>query len=136
MFGIGFGEMLIIGVVLLIAVGPRELPKLMKTVGKGMREVRKASNELRKSTGIDELMADDELRNPLKDQKPFRRTLVAADLERELPPQGVDVAHAQHRAEALARVAASAPGAAPGRYAAAAPAGPLDPGGGQGQESS
>ena len=105
MFGIGFGEMLIIGVILLLAVGPKELPKLMKTVGKGMREVRKASNELRKSTGIDELLNDDELRNPLKDQKPIRRSLVAADLEREIPPHGVDVSHAQHRAESLARVA-------------------------------
>jgi sec-independent protein translocase protein TatB len=113
MFGIGFGEMLIIGIILLIAVGPRELPKLMKTVGKGMREVRKASNELRKSTGIDELLNDDELRNPLKDQKPIRRSLVAADLEREVPPHGVDVSHAQHRAESLARVAqAVAPAAA------------------------
>jgi sec-independent protein translocase protein TatB len=105
MFGIGFGEMLIIGIILLIAVGPKDLPKLMKTVGKGMREVRKASNDLRKSTGIDELLNDDELRNPLKDQKPARRSLVAADLEREIPPQGVDLAHAQHRAESQARVA-------------------------------
>ena len=122
MFGIGFGEMLIIGVILLLAVGPKELPKLMKTVGKGMREVRKASNDLRKSTGIDELLNDDELRNPLKDQKPIRRSLVAADLEREIPPHGVDVSHAQHRAESLARVATSIhAGVAPGPFGATPP---------------
>jgi sec-independent protein translocase protein TatB len=108
MFGIGFGEMLIIGVILLLAVGPRELPKLMKTVGKGMREVRKASDDLRKSVGIDQLLADDDLRNPLKDV-PARRMLRAAELEREVPPAGVDLAHHQARAEEAARVAQVAP---------------------------
>ena len=61
MFGIGFGEMLIIAVILLIAVGPKQLPSLMKTVGKGMRDVRRAADDLRRSTGIDELLRDEEL---------------------------------------------------------------------------
>lgn len=107
MFGIGVGEMLVIAVVLLIVVGPKELPKLMKTVGKGMRDVRRAADDLRRSTGIDEIMRDDDLRNPLRDQKPPYQ-LKPADLERESPREGVDVAHAQERA------AASVPAEKPG----------------------
>jgi sec-independent protein translocase protein TatB len=103
MFGIGFGEMLIIAVVLLIAVGPRQLPMLMKTVGKGMREVKRASNELRRSTGIDELLRDEEIRNPLKSTPPpARYTLRAADRERENPREGIDTAHARARIETAA----------------------------------
>jgi sec-independent protein translocase protein TatB len=112
MFGIGFGEMLIIAVILLIAVGPRQLPQLMKTVGKGMREVRRASNELRKSTGIDELLRDEELRNPLK-PTPQRYNLRPSDRERENPREGVDVADARMRVEVSARVPANVPSAAP-----------------------
>jgi sec-independent protein translocase protein TatB len=109
MFGIGFGEMLIIGVVLLLAVGPKELPKLMKTVGKGLREVRRASDDLRKTVGIDQLLEDDELRNPLRDKQPKRRPLTAMELTREQPREGVDIVHARARAEEAARIARTAP---------------------------
>jgi sec-independent protein translocase protein TatB len=113
MFGIGFTEMLIIAVVLLIAVGPRQLPQLMKTVGKGLREVRKAADDLRRSTGIDELLRDEDLRNPLRGIDQDRPATVpsyklsAADLERENPREGVDAAQARAAAEQEARVAAS-----------------------------
>ena len=111
MFGIGFGEMLIIGVVLLLAVGPRQLPALMKTVGKGLRDVRRAAEDLRRSTGIDELLRDEDLRNPLRDRPaippesaaPYK--LSVADKERELPREGIDAAYARVQAEADARVA-------------------------------
>lgn len=102
MFGIGFGEMLIIAVVLLIAVGPKQLPSMMKTVGKGMRDLRRAADDLRKSTGIDELLRDEELRNPLREPPP--RPLSVAELERESPHEGVDVTHARLLAENQARV--------------------------------
>jgi sec-independent protein translocase protein TatB len=104
MFGIGFGEMLIIAVILLLVVGPKELPALLKTVGKGMREIKKASSELRKSTGIDELLHDDELRTALKVDAQPRYRLRASDRERENPREGVDAAHALAQAEALLRV--------------------------------
>lgn len=107
MFGIGFTEMLIIGVVLLLAVGPRQLPALMKTVGKGIRDVRRAAEDLRRSTGIDELLQDEDLRNPMREipKPPYK--LTPADRERENPRQGVDVAHARVVAEADARVPAT-----------------------------
>jgi sec-independent protein translocase protein TatB len=105
MFGIGFGEMLIIAVILLIAVGPKQLPSLMKTVGKGMRDVRRAADDLRRSTGIDELLRDEELRNPLKmTEPPPKRPLTAAELERESPREGIDVEEARARVEAGAPV--------------------------------
>ena len=105
MFGIGFGEMMIIGVVLLIAVGPRQLPALMKTVGKGLRDMRRAAEDLRRSTGIDELLADEDLRNPLRDIEKPPYQLTPGDRERETPREGVDAAHARVVAEEALRVA-------------------------------
>lgn len=103
MFGIGFGELMVIAVIVLIAVGPKRLPAMMKTVGKGMREVRKASTELRRSIGVDELLQDETLRNPMRQAPPPRPQptykLQPVDFEREAPPQGVDIAHAEHVAQ-------------------------------------
>jgi TatA/E family protein of Tat protein translocase len=56
MFGIGFQEMLVILVVVLIFFGPKRLPDLAKSLGKGIAEFKKASEEVRK--GIDEAVRE------------------------------------------------------------------------------
>jgi Tat protein translocase TatB subunit len=103
MFGIGFGEMVIIAVILLLAVGPKQLPALMKTMGKGMREMRKASDELRRTSGIDALLNDDDLRNPMRPE-PERYRISPQDIARQEPREGVDGAFAHEAAERAARV--------------------------------
>ncbi len=57
MFGIGFQEMLIILVVVLIFFGPKRLPDLAKSLGKGIAEFKKASEEVRK--GIDDAVREE-----------------------------------------------------------------------------
>ncbi len=57
MVGIGWTEMLVIGVVALIFIGPKELPGLMHKVGQSIAAIRRMSNEfqreLNRSTGLD-----------------------------------------------------------------------------------
>ena len=52
-FGIGLGEVLLILVVVLLVVGPQKLPEMAKTLGKGLRTVRKAGRELRDAVDLD-----------------------------------------------------------------------------------
>ncbi|MCA9547601.1 MAG: twin-arginine translocase TatA/TatE family subunit [Myxococcales bacterium] len=67
-FGIGFSEIVLIGIVLLLVVGPHKLPDLAKTLGKGLRVVRKASTELRNAMDFDEVRdVKRELYRPLTD---------------------------------------------------------------------
>src|SRR5688500_9655983 len=62
MFGIGFGEMLVIGILILIAVGPDKLPTMVKTVAKTYRQFRRAATDIRASTGLDDFLRDEELK--------------------------------------------------------------------------
>jgi len=58
MFGIGFQEMIIILVVALIVFGPKRLPDLARSLGKGIAEFKKASEEVRK--GIEDAAQEEE----------------------------------------------------------------------------
>ena len=49
MFGIGFGELIIIFVVALLVVGPQKLPEMAKKLARVLREVRKTSDEFQAS---------------------------------------------------------------------------------------
>jgi len=45
MFDIGWGELLIIGIVALIAIGPKELPGVLRTLGQWMSKLRRMASE-------------------------------------------------------------------------------------------
>ena len=58
MFGIGPTELAFFLVILLLAVGPDRLPTFMRTVGKGVRQVRNASREFKDAIGLDDIMRE------------------------------------------------------------------------------
>jgi len=45
MFDIGWGELVVIGVIALIVIGPKELPVVLRTVGRYMGKVRRMASE-------------------------------------------------------------------------------------------
>jgi len=47
MFGLGFTEILIILVLALILLGPQKLPDVAKQLGRGLRDFRKATDDLK-----------------------------------------------------------------------------------------
>ena len=59
MLGLGWTEMLVIGVVALIVIGPKDLPVVMSRVGKVVGQIRRMGSEfqreINKSTGLDEV---------------------------------------------------------------------------------
>jgi len=60
MFGsIGGTELLVIMLIALLIFGPKKLPELGRSIGKGLSEFKRASNDLRRSLE-DEINAEDE----------------------------------------------------------------------------
>jgi sec-independent protein translocase protein TatB len=45
MFGLNWGELVVIGVVALIAIGPKELPTVLRTLGQYMGKIKRMANE-------------------------------------------------------------------------------------------
>jgi TatA/E family protein of Tat protein translocase len=46
--GIGFGEMLVIAMLVLIVFGPKRLPEITRSIGKAMREFKRGMNEIQR----------------------------------------------------------------------------------------
>jgi sec-independent protein translocase protein TatB len=58
MFGIGLPELIIIMVLALIVIGPSKLPDAARALGKGMREFKKATQDLKDTLDLDEGIQD------------------------------------------------------------------------------
>ena len=133
MFDIGWTEMLVIAVVMIVVVGPKDLPRMLRTFGKTTAKLRamagdfqKQFNEARKEAELDDdKKSVDELRslNPAneirKQLNPFEKA--AADVRAGLntalrpspPPAPADPASAvTHPAEPLKNGATEMPGVA------------------------
>ena len=65
MFGMGFGELLVVLVIVLLVFGPGRLPEMMGSLGKGLQEFKKG------------------LREPPEIEKPPENPTPPADAKRE-----------------------------------------------------
>lgn len=125
MLGIGFWEMLVIAGLILIAVGPDRLPAMVKTVAKFYRQFRRTAEDLRASTGIDDILRDEELKELAELRKQKLDLLANKGAAKPLASPSVPVGKPQS-APAKAVGSASPAAAAPAKPGAAtAPTQPL-----------
>ena len=78
MFNIGWQELFLIGLITILVVGPREIPRVLRTVVAAVRKVRGLANDFQR--GIDELARETELDEIRRDLEKS----ATLDLEREL----------------------------------------------------
>lgn len=97
MFGpLGLPEFLFILVLALLIFGPRKLPQIGRTIGKGLAEFRKASSDLKRTINAE--MIEEELRDS-DPRKTLREITGLAQDSGLLKGTGAPPATASHRPE-------------------------------------
>jgi sec-independent protein translocase protein TatB len=89
MFDIGYSELLLIAIVALVVIGPKDLPRVMRTVGQWVGRARGMARHFR--SGIDTMMREAELEEMEKKWKEendriMRENPLAAPFGPTLPP--------------------------------------------------
>src|SRR5687767_9445059 len=113
MFDIGYSELLIIAVVALVVIGPKDLPRVMRTVGNFVGQARGMARHFR--SGIDTMMREAELEEMEKKWKADNERIMR---EHPLPPPPAETADSDWGKPAPSEAAGGAP---------APPAPPLSP---------
>jgi len=75
MFDLGWSEILVIAVVGILVVGPKDLPRLMKTIGEWVAKARRMASHFQ--SGVDEMIRQAELEDLRKDLNTIRGDLRA-----------------------------------------------------------
>lgn len=79
---LGFQEIVLLGVLALVVVGPKDLPLLLRKLGRWTAKLRGMAQEFR--TGFDELARQAELDELKREVEALRRTTSIQDIGREL----------------------------------------------------
>ncbi|MDY0873312.1 Sec-independent protein translocase protein TatB [Dongia rigui] len=86
MFDIGWSEMLIIGVVVLVVLGPKELPHALKTFSHWMRAARKLGSEFQ--SGVNEIVREAELEDAKRELQKISSHSISDKIEKAIDPSG------------------------------------------------
>jgi sec-independent protein translocase protein TatB len=76
--GIGWSEMLLLAVVAILVVGPKDLPRLMRVVGHWLGKARAAAREFQQA--FDDLARESEMEDMRRQMEEMRQQAAATDL--------------------------------------------------------
>ncbi len=79
MFNIGAAELILLLLIAFIVVGPKDLPRIARFLGRTVRRIRGMINEIKRETGFDEV--EQELRETQRD---LQQTMREADIREDL----------------------------------------------------
>lgn len=86
MLDIGWSEMAMIALLALIVIGPKDLPRVMRSIGQWTRKARSIARDFQ--SGLDDMMRESELDEAKKTVERTSRFDVGEELEREVDPGG------------------------------------------------
>ena len=98
MFDIGYSELLVVAIVALVVIGPKDLPRVMRTVGQWVGRARGMARHFR--SGIDTMIREAELEEMEKAWREQNAAIMAATPEMEGPPALPQPEHASAEAAA------------------------------------
>ena len=73
MFSFGWGEVFLVGIIIIVVIGPKDLPKFIKQIGLVVKNIRKISSDFKSS--INDLAEETEIKefaNSVKEVKKIK----------------------------------------------------------------
>lgn len=92
MFGIGMPELLLILAVALIVLGPKKLPEIARSLGRGLAEFRRTTDEVRREINAVEDDLDESMHEDSKKPDPSKEKLPEEPTEAKLPEDSTSAA--------------------------------------------
>ena len=86
MFDFSGSELLVIAIVALVVIGPKDLPKVLRTVGKWAAKARTVAREFQSS--IDQMIRESELEEVKKEVEKVAATDIGHEIEKSVDPKG------------------------------------------------
>jgi sec-independent protein translocase protein TatB len=86
MFDFSWSELLVIALVALVVIGPKDLPRVLRTAGKWAGKARTVANEFRSS--IDQMIRESELEEMRKEVEKVATTDIGHEIEKSVDPKG------------------------------------------------
>jgi sec-independent protein translocase protein TatB len=86
MLDIGWSEIAVIVVVALIVIGPKDLPKVLKTVGIWVRKARMLTRDFQNS--VDEMIREADLEDVRRQATELRNINIGREVEKTIDPSG------------------------------------------------
>ena len=86
MFDFAWSELAVIGVVALLVIGPKDLPKAIKTVGEVVRKARRMASEFQ--THVDDMVKDANLQEVRDQIAEIRNFDIKGAIEKEIDKDG------------------------------------------------
>ena len=71
MFSFGWGEIFLIGIIVVVVIGPKDLPKFIKQIGLLVKNIRKISSDFKSS--INEIAEETEIKDLAKSVKEVKK---------------------------------------------------------------
>ena len=86
MFDIGWSELLVIGLVTIIVIGPKELPTVLRNLGRLTRKIQTMTAEFRGH--VDQMMAESEIEEIRSRVKALHPTAIEAEVKKTIDKDG------------------------------------------------
>ena len=91
MFGIGMTEMILIAALALVVLGPKKLPDLARSLGKGFAEFKRATNELKSAMDLESEKEEERYKTELREKYKEKAARLQAEKAAEVAAAGVEV---------------------------------------------
>lgn len=91
MFGIGMTEMILIAALALVILGPKKLPDLARSLGKGFAEFKRATNELKSAMDLETEKEEERYKAELREKYKEKAVRLQAEKAAEVAAAEAEV---------------------------------------------